>query len=190
MATNDVTAAEETLAAARVALPENDIIAWISAAHLEKTGQYEAAIDAYRALYEEDSSKIYIANNLANLLSSYRQDPESLKEAYLLARRLRDLKVPAFQDTYGWIAYQRNDIDDAVAHLRQAAAAMENDPSVHYHLTMALIAQGAVDEAEEALIRTEAMVETLSDSPLTEQVAAARAALTNARTGNIQTATQ
>ena len=190
MATQDVAAAEETLAAANAALPGNDIIGWMSAAHLENTGQYEAAIDAYRALYEQDSSKIYIANNLAHLLSSYRQDPESLKEAYSLARRLRDLKVPAFQDTYGWIAYQRNDIDDAVAHLRQAAAAMENDPTVHYHLAMALIAQISLDEAEEVLQHIEALQQGNGDKTLSEQLVAARTALVKARAELAEAKTQ
>ncbi|MEE3070376.1 MAG: tetratricopeptide repeat protein [Pseudomonadota bacterium] len=190
MAAQDVAAAEETLAAANAALPGNDIIGWMSAAHLENTGQYEAAIDAYRALYEQDSSKIYIANNLAHLLSSYRQDPESLKEAYRLARRLRDLKVPAFQDTYGWIAYQRNDIDDAVAHLRQAAAAMKNDPAVHYHLAMALIAQLSLDEAEEVLQHIEVLQQESGDKTLSEQVVAARAALVKARAELAEAKTQ
>jgi tetratricopeptide (TPR) repeat protein len=190
MAAQDVAAAEEVLAAANAALPGNDIIGWMSAAHLENTGQYEAAIDAYRALYEQDSSKIYIANNLAHLLSSYRQDPESLKEAYRLARRLRDLKVPALQDTYGWIAYQRNDIDDAVAHLRQAAAAMENDPTVHYHLAMALIAQLSLDEAEEVLQHIEALQQGNGDKTLSEQVVAARVALVKARAELAEAQTQ
>jgi tetratricopeptide (TPR) repeat protein len=42
--------------------------------------------------------------------------------------------VPAFQDTYGWIAFRRGEIDTAVTALESAAQGLPSDPRVQYHL--------------------------------------------------------
>ena len=81
-----------------------------------------------------------VANNLASLLSTYREDEDSLTRAYSVARRLRGNDFPPFQDTYGWIAYRRGDYDEAVTYLEPAAANLGNDALVQYHLGMTYIA--------------------------------------------------
>jgi tetratricopeptide (TPR) repeat protein len=90
-----------------------------------------------------------MANNLASLISTYREDQESLERAYTIARRLRGSDVPPFQDTYGWIAYRRGEYEEALAHLEPAAAALPEDPLVQYHLGMTYLALGRGEEALE-----------------------------------------
>jgi tetratricopeptide (TPR) repeat protein len=63
-----------------------------------------------------------VANNLASLISTYRDDDDSLDQAYTIARRLRGTDVAPFADTYGWIAYRRGEYDVALEHLERAAA--------------------------------------------------------------------
>ena len=76
---------------------------------LEQKGDIDGAIAAYEALYAKDSGSPVLANNLASLLASYRDDPASLERAFAIARRLRGTDVPYFQDTYGWILHRRGD---------------------------------------------------------------------------------
>jgi tetratricopeptide (TPR) repeat protein len=80
------------------------------------------------------------ANNLASLIATYREGDESLERAYAIARRLRGSEIGAFQDTYGWIAYRRGDLDEALDHLEPAAQALQDDPLVQFHLAMTYVA--------------------------------------------------
>ena len=59
-------------------------------------GDIDGAIAGYEALYAEDSGSPVLANNLASLIASYRDDPASLERAFAIARRLRGSEVPAF----------------------------------------------------------------------------------------------
>ena len=77
-----------------------------------------------------------VANNLASLISAHRDDPDSLARAETIAKRLRGLDVPAFQDTYGWIALRRGNLDDALSHLEPAARGLPKDALTQYHLGM------------------------------------------------------
>ena len=90
---------------------------------------------------------------LTILLATYKDDEESLTRAYAIARRLRGVEVPAFQDTYGWIAYRRGLLDEAVQHLEPGAAGLPNDPLAQFHLGMTYAALERPDEAIEALKR-------------------------------------
>ena len=58
-----------------------------------------------------------VANNLANLLMARADDAAALDRAHAITRRLRGTEEPAFQDTYGWIAYLRGDHDTALEYL-------------------------------------------------------------------------
>ncbi|MDH2328616.1 tetratricopeptide repeat protein [Cereibacter sp. SYSU M97828] len=130
------------------ALPESVTLPWTRAGALEQAGDIDGAIAVYEELYARDSNAAVIANNLASLLSSYRDDPESLERAFTVARRLRGAQLPAFKDTYGWIAFRRGNYDEALAHLEPAAQALPQDPAVRYHLAMTY---GAVGRTEDAL---------------------------------------
>ncbi|PWE32986.1 hypothetical protein DDZ14_07810 [Maritimibacter sp. 55A14] len=126
-------------------LPKSLNLQWALAGELQKVGDIEGAIAVYEQLYEQNSNSAVIANNLASLLSTHRDEPEALERAYLIAKRLRGSDVPQFQDTFGWIAHRMGDNDAALNHLLPASEGMPGDPAVRYHLarTYAALEQDA-----------------------------------------------
>lgn len=132
---------------ALAANPGSGELKWAKAGLLERSGDIEGAIAVYEALYKENSANPIVANNLASLLSSHRGDEDSLARAEVIARRLRGSTVAPYQDTFGWIAYQRGHFEDAVSELEKAAAGLPEDPTVQYHLAIAYLALDRRDEA-------------------------------------------
>lgn len=132
-------------------MPEDPTLLSLNAGLQERSGDVEAAIATYEKLYEQDSSSMLFANNLASLLSVYRQDPESLTRAATIARRLRGTDLAPFQDTYGWISYRRGNLDEALEYLVPAAAALMTDPLVQYHLGMTYAGLGNTEAAKTQL---------------------------------------
>lgn len=132
---------------------------WAKAGFLERKGDIDGAIAIYDGLYRQNSANPVIANNLASLLVSYKTDPDSLARAEVIARRLRGSDVPPYQDTYGWIAYQRGNYDDAVKELEKAVQGLGEDPMVRYHLAMTYLKLNRQPEAlaqfNEVLARVE-----------------------------------
>ena len=141
LAKGDASASTTVLADALTALPDNADLLWTKAGVLEKSGDVEGAIAIYEGLYAKHSDSEIIANNLASLLATARSDDASLQRAFTVARRLRDSKQPAFQDTYGWISYRLGDYDTAALSLKAAATGLPHDPAVQYHLAAAYAAQ-------------------------------------------------
>ena len=139
--------AEAVLNDALEALPNALDLLWAQASFRENNGDYEGAIALYELMYERAPGAEVVANNLASLLSTYRDDEDSLDRAWAVARRLRGSDLAPFQDTYGWLAYRRGDYDEAVEHLEPAAAGLPNDPLVQYHLGMTYAALGQLEEA-------------------------------------------
>ncbi|MBE0454238.1 tetratricopeptide repeat protein [Roseovarius autotrophicus] len=169
LALYSISAAQEDPAAARQALddglailPGNLRLNWALAGMFESEGDIEGAIAIYDRLYAANSSNLIIANNLASLLATGREDAESLTRAHEIARRLRGREVPAFQDTYGWIAFRRGDLDSALGALEPAAAGLPGDASVQYHLARTYAALGR--EAE-ALAQFRKVIEIVGDGP-------------------------
>ncbi|NVO28011.1 tetratricopeptide repeat protein [Donghicola sp. C2-DW-16] len=134
-------------------LPDDAGLLWIRASHMQTSGDIDQAIVLYEDLYQKNSDAEMIANNLASLLSTARTDENSLNRAYIIARRLQNSSIPAYQDTYGWIAYRRGELTDAVAHLESAASALSFDPTVQYHAGMAYIASNQPEKARKVLLQ-------------------------------------
>ncbi|WP_194269349.1 tetratricopeptide repeat protein [Tritonibacter litoralis] len=122
------------LARAAAALPQSANIKWIQASEAEAKGDIDQAIEIYEGLYAQNSTSLVVANNLASLIASYRSDDASLERAFVIARRLRGSEVPAFQDTYGWIATRLGNLEEAEPYLEAAATALPQDPVVRFHL--------------------------------------------------------
>ena len=76
---------------ALAAQPTSGTLRWIKAGELERAGDIDGAIAIYEALYAEDSNNPVIANNLASLITTHRDDAESLDRGFTIARRLRGL---------------------------------------------------------------------------------------------------
>ena len=129
------------------ALPDSPNLQLRKAGELEHRGDVDGAIALYEALYEANSDSPLLANNLASLLASARTDAASLTRAEVIARRLRGTEVPAFQDTYGWIATRIGNPDEALRYLEPASARLPDDLAVGYHLAMTYAALGREAEA-------------------------------------------
>lgn len=169
LALHNIYAAQEKTEAARKALkdgiatsPKEPQLNWALAGMLEREGDTQGAIDIYEMLYSEDSGNLIIANNLASLLATGGDDSEDLARAHKIALRLRGRDVPAFQDTYGWIAFRRGDLDAALAVLEPAAAGLPKDPLVQYHLAQTY---AALNRDQEALAQYRKVVEVVGNNP-------------------------
>lgn len=114
-------------------------------------GDYEPAIAQYENILRDQSAQIVAINNLVSLLLDHRTDKDSIDRAIALAERLKDAKIPQFQDTYGWAQYKRGGYDTAVKLLESAAAQMSDQAVVHYHLGMSYKKAGEADKAAEQL---------------------------------------
>lgn len=152
--------------------PDNADLLWAKASFQEQDGDIDAAIETYQALYENTSNSIIVANNLASLLATYRDDEASLDRAWTIARRLRDAKVPALQDTYGWILHRRGGSEEALQYLEAAAQGLPKDPIVQYHLGQALV---ALERRQDALAQFRKAVEIAGPTDTRAQIEEARA---------------
>ena len=170
-------AAETAIAAALDVHPRAGNLLWARASLRERAGDMAGAIEIYRTLYEDNAGSLIVANNLASLLTTTRDDPEALEEAYRIARRLRGSDVPAFQDTWGWILYRRGEYDAALAALQPAAEALPGEPLVQYHLAMTYL---ALDRSAEAAAQFQRVLDVAGDSTI-PQIARARDALATLR---------
>ncbi|WP_295317705.1 tetratricopeptide repeat protein, partial [Roseobacter sp.] len=94
----------------------------------------------YETLYQQNSGALVIANNLASLLVTYREDEESLERAWSIGRRLRSIDLAPIQDTYGWLLHRRGDSEEALPYLESAAEGLPEDPIVQAHLGYVYIA--------------------------------------------------
>lgn len=155
--------ATEVLDAALAAQPDAGTFLWIKAGELERAGDVAGAIAIYETMYARDSSNLIVANNLASLITTHRDDPESLERAFAIARRLRGTEIPAFQDTYGWIEYRRGNHAEALAYLEPAAAGLPEDALTQFHLGMTYVALERIEDARRQLTRA---LEIAGDSPL------------------------
>ena len=161
------------------AAPESMILNFFQAGELERAGDFESAIAAYEAMHARDTSNIVLRNNLASMLSTYREDDTSLVRALDLARPLRTSDVPAFLDTYGWIAYRQGNLETAQAYLERAAEALPDEPLVQYHLAMVY---ADLEREEEAIELFERAIELAGARDL-PQIAKARARLIELTSG-------
>lgn len=147
-ALGDFAAGAQTVDRGLAVLPGAPDLLWAKASYLERDGDIAGAIDIYETLYARNSSSPVVANNLASLLVTYRDDAQSLDRADTIGRRLNGTDVPAFQDTYGYIQFRRGNLDEALTYLEPAAAGLPNDPVVQFHLGEAY---AALDRPEDAL---------------------------------------
>ena len=166
--------ADAALAAGIAATSGDRDLVFLQAGFLEGSGDFEGAIAAYETLYAGDSGDALVANNLASLLSTRRDDAASLERAFAISRRLRGSDVPYFQDTYGWILHRRGDLPAALRALEPAAEALPDNALVQYHAAEALFALGQRDAARARFVRA---VEAADGTPEAElpQIEAAKA---------------
>ena len=166
---SDDAAAGKVLDEGLAANPDSPTLQWIKAGRLERAGDLDGAIAIYEALYGRSSDNVVLANNLASLISSAHDDPESLQRAFSIARRLRDSEFPPFQDTYGWIAFRLGNLTEALPNLEKAAVGLPDDPAVQYHLGRVYAAQSRPDEAMEQFRKAKAKIDPNAPAPVFAQ---------------------
>ena len=155
--------ATAVLDAAVAAQPASGTFAWMKAGELERSGDIDGAIAIYERLYAQDSANVIVANNLASLITTHRDDAESLERAFAIARRLRGSDVPAFQDTYGWIEYRRGNLTEALTYLEPAAVGLSEDALTQFHLGMTYAGLKRPEDARRVLTQA---LELAGSSPL------------------------
>jgi len=118
---------------------------------LELTQDIEGAIAVYEAVLEKNPQADVVINNLASLLSDFREDDASLKRAHELALRFKDSKIPQFKDTLGWTYFRMGDAQTAEQMISEAVKAMPGEPGFRYHLGLIQESLGNKDAAREEL---------------------------------------
>ena len=164
-ATEGPEAAAEVIAEGAAAAPASTELQWMRASTLEQKGDIPGAIAVYEEIYERDRSSLVVANNLASLLALTSDDPETIARAERISRRLKGADVPAFQDTYGWLAFLSGRTEEALDYLVPAAAGLPEDPQVQFHLASAQAEAGEVAQAHEALARARELAESQAALP-------------------------
>jgi tetratricopeptide (TPR) repeat protein len=123
---------------------------------------YDAAIGVYEELLKEHPNADVVANNLASLLTDYREDEASLKRAHELALRFRSSNIAHFQDTLGWTYFRMGKAEEANELIKDANKNMPDVPVFRYHLGMTYM---ALDEQESARSEFEKALELAGDDP-------------------------
>ena len=113
----------------------------------ETSGRSDDAIALYETTYRSNPQAPGIANNLALLLVTYKQDRASLDRARDLAAGFASSSDGNLLDTYGWVHFKRGEYAEALPVLGRAADRAPNSKEIHYHLGMAELHAGQTDRA-------------------------------------------
>ena len=111
------------------------------------------------------------ANNLAWI---YVSSNRNLAQALDLAQSAvhDDPMEPHFQDTLGWIFYRQNDARQAIEHLEVSVKGLPKDPDGHYHLGMAYLMGGELEQAKTELNQALALNPNFDNAVETRKVLA------------------
>ena len=120
------------------------------AIYFEDRGKSKQAADHYRKILYVRPEFAPAANNLAWYLA---ENTEDLGEALRLALVAKSgaPNDPKVADTLGWIHFKRGSYDLALSQFNQAAKDLSDNPTILFHLGLALAANGEKDAAAEAL---------------------------------------
>ena len=118
----------------------------------QEVGQYDEAAALYEEILQREPQANAAVNNLAMLLVNHRADkPESLSRALELVQRFEGSQQPAYLDTLGWVQLKNGRPDQAVRNLEAAMDKIGQSPELQYHLGMAYLEHGRLDEAKTQL---------------------------------------
>jgi tetratricopeptide (TPR) repeat protein len=116
------------------------------------TGKFEKARDLYQRLIGVNPRFPAPYNNLAYIMA---EKLGKLDEAYGLAKKARalDPKEPGIADTLAWILYRKEDYQQALPLIREAASERPQEAEIQYHFGMISYMVGQTDQARAALER-------------------------------------
>lgn len=112
--------------------PDSVEDAFYLATLVQDNQDYETAINEYRAVLKRNPKHVLAMNNLAALLAERGQIDEALPIAQGAATLAPEM--PAVQDTYGWIQFQKGAWQAARVALEIAVAKAPGNPTYRYHL--------------------------------------------------------
>lgn len=136
-----------------------------------RQGQDARAAEQYEAIVQKLPDNLVALNNLAWLLHKLNK-PQAL--AY--AERAYKLKpdLPQTTDTLGWILVQRGDLKRGLPLLEQALGKLPDQPTMQYHVAVALAKSGnrqrAISDLEGLLARGRAFPEEKDARALLDQL--------------------
>jgi len=109
---------------------------------LQRLGRPNDAIALYESALARNPNSSFVANNLAMLLVTYRQDSASLARAQKLAELLAPSSEVNLIDTRGWVKFKSGDFHGAESLLQQAVDKSPQSAELRYHLGMAQLRSG------------------------------------------------
>lgn len=116
----------------------------------EDIGEYDQAINSYEILLDKNPGFKIGINNLAQLLVSYKGD-KSLKRALDIVVPLKYAKELEYRDTYAWVLYKNNQVDEAISVLIDVVEADPENARYQYHMGMAFNKKGYTKLAKKHL---------------------------------------
>lgn len=117
------------------------------AALYERMNRVDEAIGLYERLHQKNPRLEFVANNLAMLLITYKQDQASLDRARDLSAVFANSRVGAYLDTHGWVRFKRGEFSQALPVLERAVAESPESKITRFHLGMALYKAGQREQA-------------------------------------------
>lgn len=136
---------------ALLAVNANDVEARQLLAGIEvKKGDDENAINDYQKVVAADPNNAQALNNLAYLLTDYKKQPDAALSFAQKAQQLAPTN-PNYNDTVGWIFYQKGMYSLALKKFEEASANPSAGPVCSYHLAMVYARLGQPDRGRIAL---------------------------------------
>ncbi|MGR8929511.1 MAG: tetratricopeptide repeat protein [Gammaproteobacteria bacterium] len=131
------------------------------------------AIEQYEQLTEKFPNNVEAANNLAELLATYRADNKAyIAKALTLVERFKDSSEVELMDTYGWVLLKSGDTNKALALLNKVIELSPKNASAHYHLAEAYRQKGDRHAAMTELRQSLSLAEQAGDDLVMENVKA------------------
>ena len=127
----------------------------------QRLGEIDKAEKAYRDVLKIKPKFAPAANNLAWVLAEAKGD---IEEAFIYSQKAKAEapEQPSVLDTSGWIFTKRGQYKLAVADLSEALKKWPDQPTINYHMAVALEGLGKKDDAREYLSRA---LESKEDFP-------------------------
>lgn len=117
----------------------------------ESNGRADDAIKLFDTLNRQNPRAEGIANNLAMLLVTYKNDRASLDRARDLTTGFASSSDGRLLDTNGWVHFKRAEYTDALAVLQRAIDRTPDAKEIRYHLGMVELSLGQTDRARSDL---------------------------------------
>jgi putative PEP-CTERM system TPR-repeat lipoprotein len=148
--------------------PDSPEVSGVLARLDERAGRFELAVGELETRLQHRPNDPAALNDLAWIYQTHN-DPRALS----LAQRAYQLApLPQIADTLGWVMLQRGDIKPAVELLKRAVAARPDDPSLTYHLALALDKSGQAEDGRKLLEPLLAKTDAFDDRAAAEKLLA------------------